>query len=136
MRKLVLPPDGPVDLKRGDATRGAILTSPTAIFASTEAIQAQTVNLSWSQLSPEQYDYLMAFWRLATREGALPCLIDLPVRGGTFAECKAVLSAPSISAVSGGTASIAMEASVVPLVQRYGLSAATTALLADVTEEV
>lgn len=137
MRKLVLMPDLPLQVRYGAAGRGERLDSPSVEFGTTEPAQARTARVSWSALSPIEFSYLMAFWRTATGEGSKAFLIDLPFPGVDLIEQVACFEAGlRISGVSGGSASVDGTLTFIPRSAEYPLSALRADLIDTVTVEV
>lgn len=113
------------------------LDSPSIEYGTTEAIQARTARAVWSDLSPAEFDYMLAFWRTGVAEGALAFLIDLPLGDAASIEHIAQFTGGlRVTGVTGGSATVEGEISLIPRVAVHPLSTARAGLIDLITEVV
>lgn len=76
---------------------------------------ARPVSLRW-QLSSPEYDSLMDFYEATLANGALPFLIDLPLRRSAFEECVATFAPNTLrlDQQSGDTWWVSAQLKVIP----------------------
>lgn len=97
MRKLVLVPEEPAyRLRFGDNNLATGNDSGAMRLRHRLRGNPHVADVSWSVTGLE-FDYIRAFWRSVTKFGAMPFLIDLPVRGHVPVEHKALFVPGSFS---------------------------------------
>jgi hypothetical protein len=96
MRTLLLSPEGPAlnaTIGRGvRGTGGEIALNVVRDRKNT----AKALPVTWI-VGGIEFDYLMAFYRRATKRGVLPFLIDLPLQDRTMSRHKACFSPGSLN---------------------------------------
>lgn len=138
MRTLNLLFDMPAEFQYAASGAGEVLASPSTQYGVLEGHQPRRGDVTWSNLPPIEFDYLMAFWRTGVREGALNFLINLPIQGGEVdvEHLARFIGGLTIGEVSGGAASISGELSIIPRSAIYPLSAARNNLLGEIASDV
>lgn len=97
MRKLLLVPEAPAyRLKFGDNNLSTGEDTGAMRLRHRLRGNPHLASVSWSVTGLE-FDYLRAFWRTVTKFGAMPFLIDLPVRSGIPVEHRALFAPGSFT---------------------------------------
>ena len=138
MRSLSVLFDMPVEFQYEPSSVGQLLASPTVEYGVMEGHQPRQGKVSWTDLSRSQFNYMMAFWRTATKEGSLNFFVSLPLLGGeTDVEHLACfIGGLSIKEVTGGTASLSAQLCIIPRIAVYPLSAARDTLVGVIASSV
>jgi hypothetical protein len=136
MRTLAIIPDRATTVAFLPAARGQQLDAPSVLFGKTEARQARALSTSWSNLTPNEFAYMLAFWRTATKCGTVPFWANLPIDGQGAVLCRAAFGGNlSIRGVTGGTASLACQLYATPVAYTHYTDAAAEALVAAIASE-